>query len=71
MAMRNYPEFLGYKPRRFPHKPHPKPVEYSERRLDLPAGFQEDWRKIKTKQIFQVPEIIIHEDYDYLPKVCI
>ena len=48
--MRSYPEFLGFKAASYPGQPPPRPILYEPRRLDLPPGFENDWKKIKTKR---------------------
>lgn len=49
-AVRNLPEFSGYKPRVFPGQPPPIDVRYEPRRMNLPAGAESDWRKIRTRK---------------------
>ena len=49
-AIKHFPEFLGYKAASYPGQPPPRPVRYGPRRLDLPPGFEHDWKKIKTKR---------------------
>ena len=48
--MRNFPEFLGYKAASFPEQLPPRQIKYEPRRMDLPPGFEHDWKKIKTRR---------------------
>ena len=49
-AMKNFPEFLGYKAVSYPGQLPPRPIDYKPRRMDLPPGFENDWQKIKTRR---------------------
>ena len=49
-ALRRLPEFSGNKGRRYPGLEGPKKMQIKPRRLHLPQGFQEDWKKIGSKR---------------------
>ena len=48
--MKRFPEFVGYRPVRFPGTEPPRKPRISPRRLNLPPSFASDWKKIKSKR---------------------
>ena len=48
--MKRLPEFVGYRPVRFPGTQPPRKPIISPRRLNLPPSFASDWEKIKSKR---------------------
>ena len=44
------PEFRGLEPNHFPEQPLPRQLKIEPRRIDLPAGFENDWKKINSRR---------------------